>query len=79
MKGAHSMRTLGKIAVVLLLATSVLSLATTDAHAYVDPGTGSFLFQMAAAGVLGAIFAIKVFWKNVKDAFARLFGRHPKG
>lgn len=73
------MRTFGKVVVVLLLATSALSLTTRDAHAYVDPGTGSFLFQMATAGVLGSIFAIKVFWKNIRDTFARLFGRQRKG
>jgi len=73
------MKTLGKIAVVLFMAASALSLATRDAYAYVDPGTGSFLFQMATAGVLGTIFAIKVFWQNIKTAVARLFGRQPKG
>ncbi len=73
------MRTLGKIAFVLLLATTALFMTLSDAHAYLDPGTGSFLFQMAAAGVLGTIFAVKVFWKNIKDTFARLFGRQRKG
>jgi hypothetical protein len=29
---------------------------TQPAHAYVDPGTGSMLVQMAMAGIAGALF-----------------------
>jgi K+-sensing histidine kinase KdpD len=29
------------------------------AHAYVDPGTGSMLWQMAAAAVIGSLFYVK--------------------
>lgn len=33
--------------------------------AYVDPGTGSFFFQLLIGGVLGAGVAVKVFWKRI--------------
>jgi hypothetical protein len=39
--------------------------------AYLDPGTGSYLLQLALAGVLGASYAVKHFWSRVKGLFAR--------
>ncbi len=49
--------------------------------AYIDPGTGSYLLQLLIAGIVGAAFAVKVFWQNITAAFARIFrGRKgPKG
>jgi len=34
--------------------------------AYLDPGTGSFLLQVLAGGMFGAIFLIKRFWGQLK-------------
>src|SRR2546427_4725713 len=39
--------------VVLMLA------APRPAHAYVDPGTGAMLWQVAAASILGCLFYVK--------------------
>lgn len=39
--------------------------------AYLDPGTGSYLLQLALAGVLGASYAVKHFWSRVKGLFTR--------
>jgi nitrate/nitrite transporter NarK len=47
----------------------------TDAHAYLDPGTGSYILQMIVAGLLGAAFAIKLFWMRIKRFFADVFSR----
>jgi hypothetical protein len=41
--------------------------------AYIDPGTGSYVLQLALAGVLGASYAVKHFWARLKG----LFGRGP--
>ena len=38
-----------------LVAVQALALAPATAYAYLDPGTGSFILQMAIAGLLGAI------------------------
>jgi hypothetical protein len=40
-------------------------------HAYLDPGTGSFIFQIAIASGLGIIFAFKNFGTKIKDLFAK--------
>jgi len=43
--------------------------------AYLDPGTGSFLLQLLAAGVLGGLFVLRASWSKVRNFFLRLMGR----
>jgi hypothetical protein len=45
------------------------------AHAYLDPGTGSYFLQMAIATLLSGLYAIKLFWKNIKAFFRKIFSR----
>lgn len=40
-------------------------------QAYLDPGSGSFLIQLLIAGVVGAGFLIKAYWKKIKKLFNR--------
>lgn len=50
--------------------------------AYLDPGTGSFIIQILIAGLLGSLFAIKIFFNTIKDFFKNLFSKgkkHEKG
>lgn len=62
---------------VLLLAGLILVVLAPPAHAYLDPGTGSYVFQVLIAGLVGAAFGIKMFWRRIKGFFMRLFGRKP--
>lgn len=57
-----------------LTATLLLALAN-DAHAYVDPGTGSYVLQIVIAGLVAGLFAIKTFWLNIVAFFSGLFGK----
>lgn len=43
------------------------------AYAYLDPGSMSFILQIIIAIIIGGIFGIKLFWKNVKLFFNNLF------
>ena len=43
---------------------------------YLDPGSGSYLLQLLIAGALGALFALRLYWKRVKGFFSRLLGRN---
>ena len=52
--------------VALALSLAALSIPSA-AHAYVDPGTGSYFLQILIAGILGAAFAIKLYWRKIKD------------
>ena len=46
--------------------------------AYIDPGTGSMVLQALIAGIVGAAFAIKLFWKNITIFVSGLFGKKSK-
>jgi len=67
-------------AAVSLLAVLVLT-GTVPAHAYLDPATGSYVFQILMAGLLGALFALKMFWRSVRtfagDVVRRVTHRDP--
>jgi hypothetical protein len=43
-----------------------------DAHAYIDPGSGSLLLQMLVAGVVGAIFYLKKYFSLAISFFSRI-------
>lgn len=62
----------------LLLYTFILfMLFPRSAHAYLDPGTGSYLFQILIAGLLGSFFFIKSIIKRVKGSFKSVFLKEP--
>ena len=46
----------------------------TSAHAYLDPGTGSYVLQVAAAVFFGGIFFLKTFWSRITMFIRSLFG-----
>jgi len=52
-----------------------LIISTKPAHAYLDPGTGSFILQILAASALGGLFAIKTFWRSITGFFSGIFSR----
>ena len=57
---------LAPLAVVIFVAVFLLPV---PALAYLDPGTGSFVIQGIIAAVVGAGFAIKMFWHRIKAVF----------
>lgn len=44
-----------------------------DAHAYLDPGSGSQMLQIIIGFVLGGLFTLKVFWKKILIFLRRIF------
>lgn len=42
-----------------------------EAHAYLDPGTGSMVFQAIIALFLGAAATGKLWWSKVKGIFSK--------
>ncbi len=51
------------------------ALVSQPAFAYIDPGTGSMVLQLVVAGVLGALFTIKTWWRHLTDMTKRFFGK----
>ena len=60
-----------------ILAPCVISslVFVNQAHAYIDPATGSMVIQAVLAVVAAAAVSIGIFWGRVKLFLAGLFGR----
>ena len=63
----------------VLFVVAVLLLMSVPAHAYLDPGTGSYVLQIVIGVVLSAAFAVKVFWIRIRTFFGSLISRKPRG
>lgn len=55
---------------VVLLLVVVFS---RDVYAYLDPGTGSLIFQTVVAALAAAAYAFRSYWGKIRT----LFGRNP--
>lgn len=60
----------------LFIAACLVIVGSRPAHAYIDLGTGSYLFQLLLAGILGALFALKMYWRSAKNALRNLFSKN---
>lgn len=61
----------------LLMLVLALFVFPTQAHAYLDPGAGSYLFQIALAAIVGTLFAIRLFWTRIRTFFKDLLKKRP--
>ena len=59
----------------LLRVVAIYMISISPAYAYLDPGTGSLIIQMAIAGLLGFIYTLKIYWSNFKTFINRMLGR----
>lgn len=64
----------GRAVVVLLLCQWLLA---NTAHAYLDPGSGSYVFQMMIALFFSLAFTVKHYWHSLKARFARRDSAEP--
>jgi len=62
---------------ILLLATLCL-LFPFYSYGYIDPGTGSYVFQILVAALVAVSFAVKVYWLKIKGFIAGLFTKKGK-
>jgi hypothetical protein len=53
------------ISLFVLVVVCFWLLVVPAANAYVDPGTGSYIFQVLIGVFLGAAVAVKVFWRRI--------------
>ncbi len=51
------------------------SIFASDAHAYIDPGSGSALLQLILGGIAGIGVVAKLYWDRVKTKYHSWFGR----
>lgn len=53
----------------ILLVLYLVWVNETQAHAYLDPGSGSMLVQLLLGGVAGAAVIVKLGWQRFRDMF----------
>ena len=68
-----------KIVLLAVLALGATAVSTQEAHAYLDPGTGSMLLQGLIAGLAATSVVIGRYWYKVKSYFARSSDRTGRG
>jgi hypothetical protein len=55
----------------LLVAMLATVLAARDAHAYLDPATGSMVLQEIVGGAMACLFVVRRQWGQLKGWFTR--------
>ena len=68
-----------RLAIASLLALAGIILSTGDAHAYLDPGTGSIVLQAIIGTVAAASAVVGLYWARLKAFFASLSTRKKPG
>lgn len=58
-----------------VLAIVMLVVPFSLVQAYLDPGSGSFIIQLIVGAILGSLVAIKIYFKNIKKSFIKLFSK----
>jgi len=59
---------------ILAIVALIVSLfPSPDAHAYLDPGSGSYMLQILLGTLVAGFFAIKQYWHRLKNFFKEHF------
>ena len=57
-----------------LVAGFYFAVTIKPAHAYIELGSMSFVIQAVVASSFSALFAVKMFWRNITEKISRIFG-----
>jgi hypothetical protein len=55
----------------IIFITSFFSILTVEAHAYLDPGTGSIILQALIGFIAAAGTAVSLYWQKLKLFFKK--------
>ena len=53
------------------IALLILLVFVQPVNAYIDMGTGSYVFQVAIAFILSAGVTLKIYWQKIKSFFTK--------
>jgi hypothetical protein len=67
-----------KIFSTLIITLSIFSVFAPRAHAYMDPGTGSLIFQLIIAGAIGGLFILRRSWTKIIGYCRQVFSGKEK-
>ncbi len=62
-----------KKSILIIFYIGIFISLTSQAHAYLDPGTGSMMLQIVIASLIGGLFALKGYWSRIKSFFQTYF------
>lgn len=60
---------------ILGLAGALVLGTQLPAHAYIDPQSGSYIFQVIIGALVGAVVSVKVFWHRIVGLFGKVRSR----
>jgi hypothetical protein len=66
-----------QICIICIGLLTSLVITSSNAHAYIDPGSGSMFLQLLLAGIAGAGVAIKLYWRRFLAFFSRSSNNGP--
>lgn len=69
------MKKLSNLLTLVVFLSLFLLLMGQQAYAYLDPGTGSYIFQMLLGLMVGAVFAAKIYWQKLISFFSGIFSK----
>ncbi len=69
MGGAFDVRTEHVVAV----AAALLVVTPSTAYAYIDPGSGTLLWQLLLAAFFGALFWLRRAWVHIRSVMSRVY------
>ena len=72
------MRSLGALITILAFLGLVYLVLPPRAYAYLDPGMGSYIIQIAIATLAGGTYLVVSFWGRIKEFFTGLITRFSK-
>jgi hypothetical protein len=61
--------TRARLGLVLYLTALFWALVVPAAHAYIDPGSGSLVFQAIVGSAMAGALAIKMGWRRIRNVF----------
>ena len=56
----------------------VISFLSTDAYAYLDPGSGGIIIQLLIGGAVGVLAILRMYWANIKKKLSMIFIKNKK-
>jgi hypothetical protein len=62
---------------VLELLVLIVCVWSVDVLAYLDPGSGSLIFQTIVATLAGVAYGVRVYWSRLQGFFSRRRGQSP--
>ena len=59
----------------IIIVVSIFIFFPTPLHAYMDPGTWSYIFSVLIAVFAGFIYYLRIIWEKVKELYNKMFIR----